>query len=101
VRKPGRFGGDLAQSTTVGATLVAGKVRRVRELRLIALVGPRFGPSGSPSSSSGTTTARCAAAPSGSGWARCGARGRACGSTPWSRAADQPADARRAAGVMP
>jgi hypothetical protein len=43
VRKPGMFGGDLLEARTVGATLVVSKVRKVREVRLVAPVGPRFG----------------------------------------------------------
>lgn len=39
----GLFGGDFVESRTVGATLVVAKVRNVREVRLIAPVGPRFG----------------------------------------------------------
>jgi hypothetical protein len=43
VRKAGLFGGDYVEARAVGATLVVSKVRKVREVRLIAPVGPRFG----------------------------------------------------------
>jgi len=43
VRKPGLFGNDFVESTKVGQVLVIKRIRKVRELRLIAAVGPKAG----------------------------------------------------------
>jgi hypothetical protein len=43
VRETGLFGNDYLTASRVGATLVIPAVRKVREVRLIAPTGPRFG----------------------------------------------------------
>lgn len=43
VREPGLFGNDYVQSTKVGQVLVIKRIKKVRELRLIAAVGRKAG----------------------------------------------------------
>jgi hypothetical protein len=43
VREPGLFGNDYVEATKVGQVLVIKRTRKVRELRLIAPVGPKAG----------------------------------------------------------
>jgi hypothetical protein len=43
VRRPGLFGNDFVEATKLGQVLVIKRVKKVREVRLIALVGPKAG----------------------------------------------------------